>query len=45
MVKNILTNIGYSVDAVLDVTEAMVKLKMNHYDLIEPNFLLYISIM
>ena len=27
-------NIGYSVDAVLDVEEALVKLKINHYDLI-----------
>lgn len=34
MIKNILLNIGYSVDAALDVTEALVKLKMNHYDLI-----------
>ena len=34
MIKNILMNIGYSVDAVLDVSEALVKLKMNHYDLI-----------
>ena len=34
MIKNILINIGYSVDAALDVTEALVKLKMNHYDLI-----------
>jgi two-component system chemotaxis sensor kinase CheA len=34
MVKNILMNIGYTVDAVLDVQEALVKLKMNHYDLI-----------
>ncbi len=34
MIKNILLNIGYSVDAVLDVSEALVKLKMNHYDLI-----------
>ena len=34
MIKNILLNIGYSVDAVLDVQEALVKLKLNHYDLI-----------
>ena len=27
-------NIGYSVDAVLDVQEALVKLKITHYDLI-----------
>ena len=34
MIKNILLNIGYSVDAVLDVQEALVKLKITHYDLI-----------
>ena len=34
MIKNILINLGYSVDAVLDTTEALVKLKMSHYDLI-----------
>ena len=34
MIKNILLNIGYTVDAVLDAEEAMVKLKLNHYDLI-----------
>ncbi|MBR2430217.1 hybrid sensor histidine kinase/response regulator [bacterium] len=34
MIKNILINIGYNVDAVLDATEALVKLKMSHYDLI-----------
>lgn len=34
MVKNILLNIGYMVDAVSDVTEALVKLKLNHYDLV-----------
>ena len=34
MIKNILMNIGYSVDAVLDATEALIKLKMSHYDLI-----------
>lgn len=34
MLKNILSNIGYGVDTVNDVTEALVKLKLNHYDLI-----------
>ena len=34
MVKSILMNIGYGVDAALDATEALVKLKLNHYDLI-----------
>ena len=34
MIKNILMNLGYSVDAVLDAEEALVKLKLNHYDLI-----------
>lgn len=34
MIKNILINLDYSVDAVLDATEALVKLKMSHYDLI-----------
>ena len=34
MIKNILLNIGYMVDAVLDAEEALVKLKLNHYDLI-----------
>ncbi len=34
MIKNILMNIGYSVDAVLDATEALIKLKLSHYDLI-----------
>ena len=34
MIKNILMNVGYSVDAVLDAQEALVKLKLNHYDLI-----------
>ena len=34
MIKNILINIGYAVDSALDVSEAMVKLKLNHYDLI-----------
>lgn len=34
MIKNILLNTGYMVDAVLDVEEALVKLKLSHYDLI-----------
>lgn len=34
MVKNILLNIGYAVDAAVDVSEALVKLKLNHFDLI-----------
>ena len=34
MIKNILMNIGYMVDAALDASEALVKLKLNHYDLI-----------
>lgn len=34
MIKNILLNIGYSVDAALDASEALVKIKLNHYDLI-----------
>lgn len=34
MIKNILLNIGYDVDTVLDASEALVKLKINHYDLI-----------
>ena len=34
MIKNILLNSGYMVDAALDAEEAMVKLKLNHYDLI-----------
>ena len=34
MIKNILLNIGYTTDAVLDAEEALVKLKLNHYDLI-----------
>ncbi len=34
MIKNILLNVGYSVDSALDVAEAFVKLKLNHYDLI-----------
>ena len=34
MIKNILLNTGYIVDAALDAEEALVKLKLNHYDLI-----------
>ena len=34
MVKNILLNIGYMVDTVLYADEALVKLKLTHYDLI-----------
>ena len=34
MVKNILLNIGYMVDAVLDASEALSKLSVSHYDLI-----------
>ena len=34
MIKNILNNVGYSVDAVSNVTEALAKLKISHYDLI-----------
>ena len=34
MIKNILINLGYGVDSVLDATEALVKLKLGHYDLI-----------
>ena len=34
MIKNILMKVGYGVDSVLDATEALVKLKMGHYDLI-----------
>lgn len=34
MIKNILMNIGYMIDTVMDVDEAMVKLKLAHYDLI-----------
>ena len=34
MVKNILLNSGYIVDAVSDAGEALVKLKLNHYDLV-----------
>ena len=34
MIKNILLNAGYMVDIVSEAEEALVKLKMNHYDLI-----------
>jgi two-component system chemotaxis sensor kinase CheA len=34
MIKNILVNIGCSVDTAIDASEALVKLKMEHYDLI-----------
>lgn len=34
MIKNILINLGYSVDSVLGAEEALVKLKLNHYDLL-----------
>lgn len=34
LVKNILMNAGYTADIVSDVEEALVKLKLNHYDLI-----------
>ena len=34
MIKNILMNIGYETDAVLDAEEALIKLKNCHYDLI-----------
>jgi len=34
MIKNILLNSGYTVDTVADAEEALVKLKLNHYDLI-----------
>ena len=34
MIKNILINAGYVVDVVSEAEEALVKLKMNHYDLI-----------
>jgi CheY-like chemotaxis protein len=34
MIKNILINIGYNVDTALDASEALVKLKINHYDMI-----------
>jgi CheY-like chemotaxis protein len=34
MIKNILLNSGYIVDVVAEAEEALIKLKMNHYDLI-----------
>ncbi|MBQ4115182.1 chemotaxis protein CheW [bacterium] len=34
MIKNILINVGYMVDEALDATEALINLKLNHYDLI-----------
>lgn len=34
LVKNILMNAGYTIDVVSDTEEALVKLKLNHYDLI-----------
>ena len=34
MIKNILLNSGYIVDVVAEAEEAIIKLKMNHYDLI-----------
>lgn len=34
MIKNILLNLGYNVDTVVDASEALVKLKSAHYDLI-----------
>ena len=34
MIKNILLNAGYMVDVVAEAEEALIKLKMNHYDLI-----------
>jgi two-component system chemotaxis sensor kinase CheA len=34
MIKNILSNVGYNVDSVPDVSQALQKLKINHYDLI-----------
>ena len=34
MIKNILLNSGYLVDVVAEAEEAIIKLKMNHYDLI-----------
>ena len=34
MIKNILLNSGYVVDVVAEAEEAVIKLKMNHYDLI-----------
>ena len=40
MIKNILSNIGYGVDTVSDPMEALVKLKLNHYDLIITDLLM-----
>lgn len=34
MLKNILVNTGYAVDAASDATDALIKIKSNHYDLI-----------
>ena len=34
LIKNILLNLGYMVDVVSDAEEALVKLKLNHYDLL-----------
>lgn len=34
MIKNILLNTGYTVDAAYDANEALAKLKINHYDLL-----------
>ena len=34
MLKNILLNIGYNVDVAIEPSEAFIKLKINHYDLI-----------
>ena len=34
MIKNILLNLGYNVDTAIDGNEALVKLKLNHYDLV-----------
>ena len=38
MIKNILLNVGYNVDAAYDVEEALAKLKLNHYDLLITDF-------
>ena len=40
LIKNILLNTGYMVDAVAETEEAMIKLKMNHYDLIITDIIL-----
>ena len=34
MIKNILANSGYNVDSAVDASEALVKLKLSHYDLV-----------